>query len=92
MIAWGLAWVGLSYRVEVRNSIVETQLQIDKNLEAALVSEGYLPRSVFDNRNRIRGFYFYPKGTALDESTHVDHLKQMQRQKKGASAKLNADQ
>jgi len=40
MIAWGLAWVGLSYRVEVRNSIVETQLQIDKNLEAALVSEG----------------------------------------------------
>lgn len=68
-----IAWVGLSYRVEVRNSIVETQLQIDKNIEAALVSEFPLPRSVFDNLHRIRFLFsfvilmrcFFPHLTSL---------------------------
>lgn len=57
---------------------METQLQIEKYVEAALVTDGHSPGSVFDKkRHKIRGFLFYLGGTALSESTYAHHLKEI---------------
>lgn len=63
--------------MEVRNSIVETQLQIERQIELALRSEGYSRQSLVAKRHQIRGFQFYPKGTALSERVYTSHLQQM---------------
>jgi photosystem II P680 reaction center D1 protein len=51
---------------------------MEKHIEGALVTDGYSREAVFSKRHQIRGFWFYPEGTALSESTYVDHLKQIQ--------------
>lgn len=57
-----MAWIGLSHNLKVRESIVETQLQIAKSVEAALLTDGYSRDSVLAKRHQIRGFLFYPEG------------------------------
>ncbi|GAB2303712.1 hypothetical protein Dimus_037696 [Dionaea muscipula] len=75
----GLILFGHSYAPSIRDSIVETQLQIEKKIEGALVSDGYSPDDVFAKRHKIRGFLFYPHGTALEEGTYLSHLKEIRR-------------
>jgi hypothetical protein len=74
----GLYWVGLSHSLEVRESFVQTQLQIERHIEAALVDDGYSRNAVLQQRHQIRGWMFYPQGAALSESTYLDYLKQIQ--------------
>lgn len=73
----GIHWAGISYNPDVRESFVRTQREIEKHIEGALVADGYSRETIFEKRHRIRGFLFYPGGTALYESTYVDHLNQI---------------
>ena len=57
---------------------MQSQLKIEKSLEAALVEDGYSRQVIFEKRDEIRGFLFYPEGRALDESTYTRHLTQME--------------
>ncbi|KAK2995441.1 hypothetical protein RJ640_029073 [Escallonia rubra] len=74
---FGLYLLGLSYNPAVRDSFVETHLQIEKHIEGALVDDGYSRESVFEKRGQIRGIMFYPQGTGLSESTYLKYLKQI---------------
>lgn len=74
----GIHWMGMFFNLEIRDSFVQTQLQIEKHIEGALVADGYPQDSLLEKRHQIRGFLFYPKGTALSESTYVDYLQQIQ--------------
>lgn len=62
---------------EIRESIVEKQLQIERKIEQALLSDGYSRESLLAKRHQIRGFLLYPQGTTLSESTYVKHLRIM---------------
>lgn len=75
---FGAHLFGLSHSLAVRDAVVETQLQIEKHLEGALVADGYSRDAVFAKIDQIRGFVFYPGGAPLYESTYRDHLKQIQ--------------
>ena len=73
----GFYWLGMSYNPEVRDSFVRTQLLIERHIEAALVDDGYSRESVLAKRDQMRGFLFYPTGSALSESTYKSHLDQI---------------
>lgn len=66
--------LGRSYRPEELDSIVETQLQISKKIELALLSDGYSPESLINKRHQIRGVVFYPHGRPFSESTYSQYL------------------
>ncbi|KAM7459998.1 hypothetical protein LguiA_036020 [Lonicera macranthoides] len=69
-------WKG--YSPQVQDSILSQQLEIEKQIERALLSDGYSRDSILENRNRIRGFILYPTGTALSESTYIKYVDFMQ--------------
>lgn len=73
----GIHWAGLSYNPGVRDSFVQTQAQIEKHVEGALVADGYSRDRVFEKRHLIRGFLFYPQGRALSESTYLSYLREI---------------
>lgn len=71
-------WYAYAYTERNVDSFVRIQLQIDKHMEAALVEDGYSRQMVFEKRNKIRGFFLYPKGRALDLDTYKGHLDQIE--------------
>lgn len=73
----GIHLAGLSYNSGVRDSFVQTQAQIEKYVEGALVADGYSRENVLGKRHLIRGFLFYPRGTALSESTYLSYLREI---------------
>lgn len=66
--------LGRSYTPELQESILETQLKIENQIEEALLSDGYSRDSLIEKRHQIRGLLFYPRGTTFSESTYVRHL------------------
>ena len=42
-------------------------------LENPLVADGFHPNSLLENRHKVRGFLFYPRGTS--HNTYFDHVK-----------------
>ncbi|GMP29875.1 hypothetical protein CsSME_00054649 [Camellia sinensis var. sinensis] len=74
---FGIHLFGLSHNTEVRDSFVETQLQIEKHIEGALVADGYSRESVLEKIDQIRGFLFYPAGKGLSETTYLKYLKEI---------------
>lgn len=63
--------------MEVRESIIETQLQIERKIEQALRSDGYSEESLLTKRHQIRGFLFYPRGRAFRQSAYALYLEEM---------------
>lgn len=57
---------------------METQLQIENKIERALLSDGYSRDEIMSKRHQIRGFLFYPRGTALSEDTYKKYLSDME--------------
>ncbi|AES87480.1 hypothetical protein MTR_4g028050 [Medicago truncatula] len=55
-------WLGYVYDETHVDSFVQTQLPIEKHIEAALVEDGYARQSVLEKIDQIRGFLFYPEG------------------------------
>jgi hypothetical protein len=49
--------------------------EIERLIEAALVRSGFDPVRVFQNRHRIRGFLFYPRGRAISLRQYRAHLR-----------------
>jgi hypothetical protein len=66
--------IGEEYSPQVLDSIVETQVSIEKKIEQALLSDGYSRGSLLDKRHQIRGFALYPRGKTCSESTYSRHL------------------
>lgn len=60
-------------------NILFKQVTLEKKIEAALVDDGYPRERVLEKRHAIRGFLFYPRGTALTERTLTQHLEQIER-------------
>lgn len=60
------------------DSFVQTQLPIEKHIEAALVEDGYARQSVLEKIDQIRGFLFYPEGKALSLKAYSNHLTQIE--------------
>jgi hypothetical protein len=58
--------------------LVDRQVLIEKLIEAALVHDGYHPARVASELNRIRGFLFYPQGTALSVATLSHYIRQIE--------------
>ena len=74
----GINSIGRSLSSGVRESILETQLQIEKKIERALRSDGYSGDSILSKRHQIRGILFYPHGTAFSFLTYKKHLHSME--------------
>lgn len=53
--------------------------EIERLIEAALVRSGFDPVRVFQNRHRIRGFLFYPRGRAISLRQYRAHLREIYR-------------
>lgn len=70
----GINSIGKPLKPEVRDSIVERQVLIEKKMERALLSDGFSRESVFTKRHQIRGLLFYPRGAPLSESTYRGYL------------------
>ena len=66
--------IGKGYSLEVQDSIVEKQVEIERKIEQALLSDGYSRHKLLNKRNEIRGFIFYPQGTALSDKTYTKYL------------------
>lgn len=60
--------------METTMDVVEMQMEIEKRVEAALVGGGFPPELIKNRMNNIRGFLFYPRGTALSPQTYQTHL------------------
>ena len=56
-------------------SIVAAQAVVEERIEAALVHDGFDPKTIMAKRHQVRGFLFYPSGTSFSEQTYVDYLK-----------------
>ena len=63
---------------EVQEAIVETQLQIEKLIEKALLSDGASPDTLLAKRHQIRALLFYPRGTPFSGSTYNQYLSSME--------------
>ncbi|KAL8546600.1 hypothetical protein ACS0TY_006354 [Phlomoides rotata] len=48
-------------------SIIAAQISVEESIETTLVEDGYRPKAILAKRDRIRGFMFYPSGTAFSE-------------------------
>lgn len=70
--------VGRSYTPEQLESILETQLQIERKMEQALLSDGYSQEELSAKRHQIRGVLFYPRGTTLSSDTYKKYLSDME--------------
>lgn len=71
-----LLW-GKAYREEMIDSVVDTQVQIEKHIQAALVERDYSVESLLAKRHQIRGLIFSPNGEALSQRTYALHLKEI---------------
>lgn len=60
-------------------NILFKQVTLEKKIEAALVDDGYPRERVLEKRHAIRGFLFYPRGTALTGRTLTQDLEQIER-------------
>lgn len=72
-----LNWWGSLYNETILDSFVQSQMEIERNIEVALVADGYSPQVIFEKRHEIRGFLFYPNGRALSQNTYGDYLAQI---------------
>ncbi|KAL5057345.1 hypothetical protein RYX36_028949 [Vicia faba] len=70
-------WWGVAYNERILDSFVQSQLSIERHVEAALVADDYSPQVVFERRHTIRGFLFYPEGHALQGGTYAGYLSQI---------------
>jgi len=70
-------WLGMVYNETILDSFVRSQLEIERNIEAALVADGYSPQVLFEKRDQIRGFIFYPTGRAFSQNTYTDYIAQI---------------
>lgn len=61
------------------NYEVETQVDLEIELEKFLRHHGYTADSINANRDRIRGFVFYPTGKATPEKTLLYDLEEMKK-------------
>ena len=57
---------------------ISTQMGVEIKLERALRQQGYSPLSINANRDKIRGFVFYPLGRPLKQSSYTLYNKQVQ--------------
>ncbi|KAG4914356.1 hypothetical protein JHK87_051924 [Glycine soja] len=53
------------------------QTEIERLIEAALVQSGFNPSRILENRHRIRGILFYPRGRALSLRSYAAYLRQI---------------
>ncbi|KAI5382365.1 hypothetical protein KIW84_MT0015 (mitochondrion) [Lathyrus oleraceus] len=53
---------------------ISVQTRIERLIESALVHSGFNPTRIFENRHRIRGIVFYPRGRALSLRQYRSHL------------------
>lgn len=67
--------IGIELSADVRNSILASQVVIEKKVEAALVSDGLNPNTILAKRGQIRGFLFYPRSRLLGDKTYLDYVK-----------------
>ncbi|GAU19244.1 hypothetical protein TSUD_199250 [Trifolium subterraneum] len=58
---------------------ISVQNEIERLIEAALVRSGFNPTRILENRHRIRGFVFYPRGRALSLRQYRSHLQSIYR-------------
>ncbi|TMX01752.1 hypothetical protein EJD97_023731 [Solanum chilense] len=66
-----------AYREEMIDSVVDTQVQIEKHIQAAVVGRDYLVKSLLAKWYNIRGLICSPMGEALSERTYALHLKEI---------------
>src|ERR1043165_8123446 len=50
--------------MDISSFFLFKQVTLEKKIEAALVDDGYPRERVLEKRHAIRGFLFYPRGTA----------------------------
>ncbi|KAI5388322.1 hypothetical protein KIW84_074130 [Lathyrus oleraceus] len=53
---------------------ISVQTRIERIIESALVHSEFNPTRIFENRHRIRGIVFYPRGRALSLRKYHSHL------------------
>ena len=66
------------YPQEMKDSILESQFKIEKEIEKALLSDGYSRSSVYEERHKIRGYIFYPCGRPLCQRTYDSYMNQVE--------------
>ncbi|XP_026426093.1 uncharacterized protein LOC113322251 [Papaver somniferum] len=59
------------------HEVVESQVQIEKLIERALIKDGYTRDSLICNWREIRGAVFYPNGSALPPKTYEKESQDM---------------
>lgn len=65
-----LALHGSELSPESLDHILASQAVIENKVEAALVADGFHPNLLIENRDKVRGFLFYPRGTVLSHKTY----------------------
>lgn len=70
----GINTIGRPLPDEVRESILETQFQMELKIEKALRSDRFTEDSIVSKRHQIRGILFYPNGRAFSLVTYKKHL------------------
>ena len=58
-------------------SIIDSQMIVERNVEAALVEDGFRPLSILLRYREIRGIIHSPQGRLLSVHTYHSYLDQM---------------
>ncbi|CAL1379320.1 unnamed protein product [Linum trigynum] len=69
--------INLQLSREQQDNLLETQLEIEREIEGALLEAGYSLESLISKRHQLRALLFYPRGTLLSEATYSRYLTQM---------------
>ena len=67
--------IGIELSADVQSSILASQTEIEKKVEAALVIDGFNPNTLLAKRGQIRGFLFDPRAKLLGEKTYLNYVK-----------------
>jgi len=59
-------------------SILNFQFLVEKNVEAALVEDGFDPQSILHKYTSIRGYIHSPFGNLLSEGTYRSYVTQIE--------------
>ena len=66
-------------------SIIDAQVIVERDVEAALVDDGFHPNSILDRYRKIRGVLHSPQGELLSERTYHSYVSQIRERRTRSS-------
>lgn len=71
--------VGSNWTEREINAVLEQQFFLEQKMEFALLSNGFSPESVLNERHKIRGVALYPYGRPLAGTTYQSYVEIIER-------------